>query len=433
MSKVFYRKKFSDYLGQEMALLDIFAQNIPNPSPTPTSTPTQTPTPSVTPTFTPTASITPTITPTNTSTPTVTPTNTITPTNTKTPTPTKTSTPTNTPTVTPTITPSPSMCVLQPPAVPNLFAWYDLQDTGTVTTDMAGNILSIDDKSGNGYTLQNPLGTIQYIASTTTNLYTQMCASFGAGSTLDAILPNIPMNAGATIFGVVGKTGSFDPTIVQIGNIPGLESAPSADKIAMRITSNTAYRVSGNGSRSTINCPSSVGQSIIVGASTDALAVYDRNFETAGVSCVGTATTTTGTTTSGFTTLQIGTISTTSELLEVIVYNGVITSNAFTCIMNYLNNKYNYSTWTAPLPSATPTLTPTNTPTPTNTSTPTVTPTSTTTPTITPTMTVTPTNTVTPTPTLTPTPSPVVEYHLQAENTDNILAENSDFIDIEHT
>lgn len=60
-------------------------------------------------------------------------------------------------------------------------------------------------------------------------------------------------------------------------------------------------------------------------------------------------------------------------------------------------------------------------------------PTPTPTPSITPT--ITPTNTVTPsvTPTLTPTPSPVVEYHLQAENTDNILAENSDFIDIEHT
>lgn len=110
MSKVFYRKKFSDYLGQEMALLDIFAQNIPNPSPTPTPsplpiTPTQTTTPTKTPTPTPTPSITATITPTLTSTPTVTPTNTITPTNTKTPTPTRTQTPTVTPTITPSSTP----------------------------------------------------------------------------------------------------------------------------------------------------------------------------------------------------------------------------------------------------------------------------------------------------------------------------------------
>ena len=95
-------------------------------------------------------------------------------------------------------------------------------------------------------------------------------------------------------------------------------------------------------------------------------------------------------------------------------------------------------------PSVTPTLTPTNTSTPTTTPivpTPSVTPTNTGTPTQTPTNTPsvtptetptqTPTETPTPTPTLTPTPSPVVEYHLQTENTDNILAENNDFIDID--
>ena len=72
------------------------------------------------------------------------------------------------------------------------------------------------------------------------------------------------------------------------------------------------------------------------------------------------------------------------------------------------------------------------TPTPTVTTTPTVTPTNTNTPSVTPTNTATQTPTNTPTPTLTPTPSTPVTFHLQAENTDNILAENSDFIDIEH-
>lgn len=69
MSKVFYRKKFSEYLGEQRALLDIYADFIPNPSPTPSPTPTPsvtpspTPTPSITPTLTPTPSITPTISP----------------------------------------------------------------------------------------------------------------------------------------------------------------------------------------------------------------------------------------------------------------------------------------------------------------------------------------------------------------------------------
>ncbi len=121
MSKVFYRKKFSDYLGEQRAIDDIvqfFTQDI-GPTPTPTPVPVSpTPTPSVTSTLTPTPSITPTNTgtpavtptPTNTGTPTNTPTNTGTPATT--PTPTNTSTPTNTPTrtltPTPTKTPTPT-------------------------------------------------------------------------------------------------------------------------------------------------------------------------------------------------------------------------------------------------------------------------------------------------------------------------------------
>lgn len=74
MSKVFYRKKFSDYLGEQRAIDDIvtfYTQDIgPTPTPTPI-TPTPTPTPSITPTSSPippspTPSITPSITPTNT-------------------------------------------------------------------------------------------------------------------------------------------------------------------------------------------------------------------------------------------------------------------------------------------------------------------------------------------------------------------------------
>jgi hypothetical protein len=154
-NKIFFNKKFSDYLGENRAILDIIGKYEavfpPTPSPTPsitaspsltpsntgtptqtptgtpvlpsgtpTATPTQTPTgtpvlPSETPTQTPTAtpvlpSETPTQTPTNTPTNTETPTNTPTPTETpvasNSPTPTNTETPTNTPTPTNTETPT---------------------------------------------------------------------------------------------------------------------------------------------------------------------------------------------------------------------------------------------------------------------------------------------------------------------------------------
>jgi len=67
MSKVFLRKQFSNYLGEQRPILDSvvkFVPNTPTPTPTPTMTPTKspTPTPSYTPTKTPTQ--TPTMTPT---------------------------------------------------------------------------------------------------------------------------------------------------------------------------------------------------------------------------------------------------------------------------------------------------------------------------------------------------------------------------------
>jgi hypothetical protein len=79
MSKVFYRKKFSDYLGEQRAIDDIvqFFTQDPSPSPTPTPLP-LTPTPTTTKTPTPTPSVT-SATPTPTATPTYTPTPTSTP------------------------------------------------------------------------------------------------------------------------------------------------------------------------------------------------------------------------------------------------------------------------------------------------------------------------------------------------------------------
>jgi hypothetical protein len=92
MAKVFYRKQFSDYLGENRAIDDIVVRFIADgPVPSPTPTPSITPTSTLTPT--------PSITPTLTSTPTTTPTNTpsITPTNTSSPTPTQTPTPSSSP------------------------------------------------------------------------------------------------------------------------------------------------------------------------------------------------------------------------------------------------------------------------------------------------------------------------------------------------
>ena len=165
MSKVFYRKQFSDYLGEQRAIDDIIAQFIPDggitptpspvpvtPTPTPTKTSTPTPTPSITPSVTPTSTLTPTpsITPTNTNTPTSTTTPTVTPTNTQTPTssltptpsitPTLTRTPTNTPTNTGSPTPTPTVTPSSTPP-PDVYCAIKAEGNGYILTENGNEIL----------------------------------------------------------------------------------------------------------------------------------------------------------------------------------------------------------------------------------------------------------------------------------------------------
>jgi hypothetical protein len=154
MSRIFYRKKFSDYLGEQRAIDDIYTfyepdplppSPTPTPSVTPSNTSTPTPTPSITPTITPTATSSPipiTPTPTTTATSTQTPTTTTTPTNTNTPSVTQTITPTNTetPTPTPTLTPTPTN-------IPILEYHLRAENTDNILTE-SGDYLDIDITAG---------------------------------------------------------------------------------------------------------------------------------------------------------------------------------------------------------------------------------------------------------------------------------------------
>jgi hypothetical protein len=144
MARTFYRKKFTNYLGEQRAIDDIvlfFTSDIgPGPTPTPSITPSNTPTPSITPSSTPIISVTTTPTPTQTNTPTTTTTLTASPTLTQTPTrtpqvtntPTTTQTPTGTPAVSPTPYPvCPSELILSA-TTPNLL--YGLYTRATIYT-----------------------------------------------------------------------------------------------------------------------------------------------------------------------------------------------------------------------------------------------------------------------------------------------------------
>jgi hypothetical protein len=287
--------------------------------------------------------------------------------------------------------------VLDPSGVAGLFVWYDIQDAGTITTS-GTDVLSITDKSVNGYNLNTPVGSVKYINSTTTNFYTKKCISFSGGSISGVISPSVAISA-STMFAVYGKTAN-NATLIQITSGFTTPIAFTTNQHGLH-NQGANGRVNTNGRSSVMTCSMNVGNSVIMSASGDILNLYDKEINLAGITCNTISTTTTGMTSSSFTTIVIGTAGVnTGEILESIVYNRVLSNSEYTCVLNYLKNKYGYSTWTSPDPSATPTPTPTLTPT--NTSTPTNTPTNTNTPSITPTN----TQTQTGTPAITPTPTP---------------------------
>jgi hypothetical protein len=141
MPQVFYRKKFSDYLGEQRAIDDIVVSYTSLIPPTPTGTPNVTPTPTGTPIISVTTTPTPTntSTPTNTLTPSPTPTTTLTSTPTQTSTPTVTPTNTNTPTLTrtPTVTPTNTKTPTPTPSSAPVYS-----TAGVVTSDNCGGVVS---------------------------------------------------------------------------------------------------------------------------------------------------------------------------------------------------------------------------------------------------------------------------------------------------
>jgi hypothetical protein len=180
MSRVFIRKQFSDYLGEQRAIDDIVQFFEPDPSATPIP-PTPTPTPSITPTITPTntPTTTQTGTPNPTSTPTSTPTNT--PTTTQTGTPAVTTTPTNTNTPTTTRTPTPTRTGTPTPTNTNTPT-----PTNTFNPDAAAYLSAVIDAGG--------IGITPTISAATNTLFTSLVSS-GLYNKMVAFYPMLGENA----------------------------------------------------------------------------------------------------------------------------------------------------------------------------------------------------------------------------------------------
>lgn len=211
MGKVFRRKTFSDYLGEQRALNDIVVLYQPDGgvTPTPTSSPTPTPTPSITPTTTITP--TPTITPTNTTTPSPTPNPVCDLTYTELPSP----TPSNTPTITPTITPTPTLTQtptpsatpsggFTPTSISGLTTWFE--PTLGVTTS-GGYVVSWTDQVGGR--IATATSPTNFTQTDVLNGYSGITAPSGNVDSLK--WPITDVYSAMTIFGVIKRIDNGNP------------------------------------------------------------------------------------------------------------------------------------------------------------------------------------------------------------------------------
>jgi len=276
-----------------------------------------------------------------------------------------------------------------PNDIPNLYAWYDFQDSDSITLTGGTQITQVLDKSGNDFTLTPFSVTPSYSASTYNN-------SDGYYAMWDK------RNLTGLIHNTPSKTWSEATTFVVYTK----PSAPSGVKSFMNVKSGSTSNVT--------NSPLSVGQintDLPVWANftcreietytpyedTDFVINRMKVSSTTLGDFVGDEFSIYGTVSANPNDCSVQNTNQTDYIIlgdtlltgpdiengifEVIIYDRALTDSEYSKVTEYLKLKYNYSNWT-PNPTPTPT------------------------PTVTPTSTVTPTPTVTPTSTLTPTPTP---------------------------
>jgi hypothetical protein len=432
----------------------------PTPSITASQTQTQTPSQTVTPTPSITASQTVTPTPSITASQTATPTPSITASQTATPTPSITASQTATPTpsitatqtqtssqtMTPSITASqtmtqtqtPSITPTSTPAYPSLRFWIDSSDLTTITKDVNNKVSRWDDKGPYGYDLiqSNSANQPLYTASTLNPQVTSInCVSFNGLTTTGGTFMSVSgisfADTGYTYFFVAGISRdeaegfafSLDgptssPTIESNYYLYSQNQGGGGDRVYVGADNTFWYANLEANSADTISRASGLFLGVVTGIT--------NSTSQAQLNGITLTLNQTGTTTDTITSIAVGgqTGSTTqflalSEVMEIIVFDTVLSAAQISVIQSGLESKWLYSQWLV-TPTPTPSVTPTQsmTPTPsitasqTITPTPSVTPTQTATPTPSVTQTGTPGPSTTPTQTNTPSPTPFSPFTL---------------------
>jgi hypothetical protein len=277
--------------------------------------PRETSVPDVSPTPTPTNTETPTPTPTNTSTPTETPTNTPTPTNTETPTP----------------TPTPSSTPFVPSSLSDLQLWYISTSGASVSSWTNYGLLG--GAVGQGTATRQPsLGT------GTLGSYSGQTLTFASRDNMSQSYASTDFSE-ITSFTVIELTNSFD----QYGIFGPVEIQVFGTPSTMKINHSPSLITLSTGNSSSLN-----GQPTLIISSGDTLA-FDAEFLAGSIGTfTGTKSGSGHGVTSTSNTFGIDPGSSTSgsfNIYEHLVYNRKLTAGEYNQVVDYLKTKYQYSTW----------------------------------------------------------------------------------------
>ena len=199
---------------------------------------------------------------------------------------------------------------------------------------------------------------INYLDSTATNLYDKKCISYQTLNTIGGgisgpISPAVNLT-GTTMFSVFAKNGNNLNAVLQIysGSTPGVVTTKNKVEIFQSFLG-VSYTTNG-ATASITNCydfnvPSI--SAIVGGSGTQSvinnidLNIYSgTNFNT----LVGRST---GVTNTNLNSIGFGKQSLFDyggEILEIVVYDRVLSTPEYNGVLTYLKNKYSYSTWIAP-------------------------------------------------------------------------------------
>jgi len=237
-----------------------------------------------------------------------------------------------------------------PASVDNLYAWYDLQDSSTITLNGSNQITQLNDKSNNQFNLTPFLNPPQYSAITTPNLVGYK-AVFNT-RTNDGLIHNTPVKTWTegTMF-LVAARPQFSTESINVQS--GSTSNPLSSTLGINTITATAPLFNSFAGRQTT--PYSLYKV------NDAFITATRVFSNTLNDFSGEQYTLSGTTIpfipNAVTPSQpntdyiiLGDTGTggpgnNSPILEAIIYDRALTDSEYNFVVNYLKNKYKYSTW----------------------------------------------------------------------------------------